>query len=286
MERIGRLLEFATELTASNPSDPNFHERVASLLEHWSGDTRAVVVNARELLLGGMMFNLKVAKQWLDRERFLAPNSKEDFEEVVRKYLGESVNTLQLNSLTPRERQAAMVAKMSAKRRGGALPGTAPSKRRGKQAGESAPAEVAPAEEVPAEPLKIVTCLQGGVTVEGAEAYVAAFTKKISQGSVVKEDLERVLAYMVRPESAELQRLGAKAMQDRMVPFGDNLYKLWEMKPTEATDLSLRTKAVKDARVYFIKLPDNTLGIVGIEPRDKQDEFTRNISVRGRRPGK
>ena len=58
---------------------------------------------------------------------------------------------------------------------------------------------------------------------------------------------------------------------------------------TELTRGRSRT-APEDGRgqelcVYFIKLSDNTWGIVGFEPRAKQDEFLRTVRVKIK-PGK
>lgn len=73
-----------------------------------------------------------------------------------------------------------------------------------------------------------------------------------------------------------------------MVKFGtedepDKLWNLWELKPTEAAGLPTKTAIAKTLRVYFIKMGNDTLGIVGIKPRSEQDKFLKQVRVKLKR---
>jgi hypothetical protein len=188
------------------------------------------------------------------------------------RYVDDYAKKVQLNTLSLPERQAAMLAKAAAKRRSGAIPGTTSRNRKE----QSEP--IAAAEAPPAEPLKLVTCnLTNGTAVEGVKGLVADFLNRASQGEEATEDIKRVLDHMTRVDLPESHPHGIKFLR-LFVRFAGERYKLLEMKPP-AAGLSLRAEAVKSSRVYFIKLPDATLGIVGIEPRAKQAEFLRNLKT-------
>lgn len=149
---------------------------------------------------------------------------------------------------------------------------------------------VTPTAEGPREPAKIVVCNLNNYSIEEDLATtVDDFMATAGQGNItVREDIERMLRFMARRDLPPTQRRGVKPILGSLVKFGleddpDKLWRFFEFKPTEAAGLSLRTSVAKNSRVYFIKLDDDTIGIIGIKPRAEQDAFLRYIRVKAKR---
>lgn len=137
------------------------------------------------------------------------------------------------------------------------------------------------------EPLKLVTCNLSDFSVaEGVDGLIDTFVQRASQGNVtLRGDLERILNFMARTDLPPQHRRGVKAIQGQKVRFGteeepDKLWDFFEMKPTDAAGLSTKTSIAKNLRIYFIKMGNDALGIIGIEPRANQEAFLKSIRVK------
>jgi hypothetical protein len=131
-----------------------------------------------------------------------------------------------------------------------------------------------------------VTCnLNDQSTTEGVEGIISNFLQKTNPGdTALKEDLDRMTQFMARTDLPTNFRRGIKPIRGAQVRFGDDgkLWEFFEFKPTEAAGLSLRTGTAKGSRIYFIKMAENTLGIIGLEPRSNHENFLKQIRVKAK----
>jgi hypothetical protein len=142
-----------------------------------------------------------------------------------------------------------------------------------------------PSEEVLPEPPKLVTCnLADGTTVDGIDGIIADFTAEASQGGATfMRDLERSLKFFVRVDLPLTQRRGKHKMVDTGVRFNGDILPLWEYKPFDAAGLGLKADAIKGMRLYYVELPDNTYGVIAMQPRAQQEQFLKKVRVKIKR---
>jgi hypothetical protein len=138
--------------------------------------------------------------------------------------------------------------------------------------------------------MKLLTCnLNDHTTTEGVEGLIAEYMQEVGQqgNKHLREDLEKIVAFMADTDLVENSRRGVKPIGGTQVRFGaeDKLWDFLEFKPSAATDLTLKTRQAKNSRTYFIRLDGETLGLMGIKSRSKQDMFIRSIRDRRKRRG-
>jgi hypothetical protein len=273
--RIRKLSEFAMAVADLPPGDEALAARMASSVDQWPVGERQIVLGVREMLIGGMATNFTLAGQRLKENYFTWEGDLlAEFRKNADFFFKDMLRRIQLNTLSPQGRARMTVLRAQTGR-----------KRPTKQRKEKPEADAAQDEEVLREPPKLVTCnLDDGTTIDGIDEVVAGFIEETSQGgSTVKQDLERSLEFFVRIDLPPTQRRGTHKMVDTGVRFNDKILPLWEYKPFDAAGLSLRTDVVKGMRLYYIKLPDNTYGVIAMQPRAQQEEFLKKVRVKIKR---
>jgi hypothetical protein len=273
--RIRKLSEFAIAVAGLSPGDEALAGRIASSVDQWPVGERQIVLGVREMLLGGMATNFTLASLRLKENYFTWEGDLlAEFKRNADLFFKDMVRRVQLNTLSPQGRARMAVLRAQTGRR-----------RPAKQARKVEPDAAGKDEEVLREPPKLVTCnLDEGTTADGIDGIVSGFIEETSQGgTTVKQDLERSLEFFVRADLPPTQRRGTHKMVDTGVRFNDAILPLWEYKPFDAAGLSLRTDVVKGMRLYYIKLPDNTYGVIAMQPRSQQEEFLKKVRVKIKR---
>lgn len=269
-------------LAAANKSEhgDEFRAHLASLADIWTPGERQVIVGVRELLIGGMAVNFTLAQQRLEDAFYFEENTDEMFRRSYDTFMKDMIKHWEGMITSPQLRIQFTQLKAQVGRR-------RPNAKQRRAAAEAQQAETAAAtKEVETnEPPILATCdLTDGTTVEGIDEIKANFIENASQGNVtVPQDVEKIFDFMVRTDLPSTHRRGVKIIREVGVRMGEKIHPLWEFKPLEAAGLSLRTNVAKNSRVYFVKLPDNVWGIVGFEPRARQDEFLKSVRVKIKR---
>jgi hypothetical protein len=95
----------------------------------------------------------------------------------------------------------------------------------------------------------------------------------------VRQDVDAMLKFLARNDLPAAHRRGIFTVQQTSVRFPvgeageEKELKVYEMKPTMASGLPLVTDVVKNSRVYFVRLGNDTIGILGIQPKTRQKAF-------------
>lgn len=282
LAKVRRLATFVTTfLGAPQDNKAEFYNRMVSALNTWPAEALEAVIDSRATLADRMNIHLQRAARWLkDNSLAEVSDPKANLDGSLVNLVNEFLKRAHISGPAKAE---IMRLRAGAKRRKGPQ-GTGPSKAR---RGKSGPQAQAATAEVSQEPLKVVTChLNDHTMSEGVQGLIDDFVTRASQGDVsVRQDLERMVQHMARTDLPPTQRRGFVAIQGSRVRFGedDRLWDFFEFKPSEAAGLSLRTTPAKTSRIYFIRLDDGSIGVIGIEPRSEQDAFLQRIKNKTKR---
>jgi hypothetical protein len=286
LAKVQQLVKMLRAFHSGQPEDkPNFYNRMVSLLDNWPQAQRQVVIDARQMLVDRMEAKLGRTSRALRDGDFIIDNPGAAFNDSVT-YLSDAM--LSRAIVTPQNRAEIMRLRAiySMRKRGRQTP------RRERRRDRAKNDETAAAQETgPREPAKIVVCNLNDYSIsESPDVLLDELAARFSQGNTIRDDFAKMLNFMVRRDLPPTHRRGVKSMTGILVRFGtdeepDKLWNLFELKPSDAAGLSLRTDIAKHSRVYFIKYSENTLGIIGIKPRSEQEEFIKSIRIKAKRRG-
>lgn len=276
---------------SGQPADADgFYKLMVDNLDMWPVAQRQVISDARAFLRDRLESRLKRISFALREDDFIVDNPREAFSASFGRLADVMLKRI---PVTPQNRRIVMQlrAQAASAKRGRATPRR--EERRSARRGKNGAKEITASEvEGPREPSKIVACNLNNYSInEDPSSMIDTFVEGASQGNItIREDINRMLNFMARRDLPPAHRRGIKVINGSKVKFGleddpDKLWDFYEFKPTEAAGLSLRTNVARNTRVYFIKIDADTIGIIGIQPRTKQDEFLRAIRVKSKRRG-
>lgn len=277
---LAKVRQFAKFVTAFADTSPDtkaaMYERMAARLDEWPEPQLEVVQEARQALLNSMNENFSRAGVWLQNNKLAGRgNLEEGFQDAVTGALRIVAKKVQLD---PRARLALMQAGINIH----GNPRRGKQKRQGQTRQQITPPAtevVSVNPEIQPEPLKLMTYnLNDYTTTDGVEDLVNGFIESTRPGdTALREDLAKMFDFMVRTDLPPTHRRGVKPIRATQVRFGEDLLDFSEFKPTEAAGLPLKTRTAKESRVYFIKPDDETIGVIGLEPRSEQNNFINRI---------
>lgn len=274
LSRLHRLGKFIVAFEGAEPdSKTSFYERLAAVLGDWPAEERGLVLEARLGLGQALDLNLNRSLRNL-KEQGVIPTD-EDLARAFEHSVDAFINELIKRQTGPAK---AELLQLRTRRRTPKLlrveqkPPKEP-KVKGKPTGKPTP-------EVRREPIVLVGCnLKEGVTTDGVESVVEAYMDRIGQkgNQAIRADVEKMLHHLARTDLPPTQRRGIQPLDRHALRFGEDgkLWRVYEMQPSRAAGLSLRSNRVKDSRVYYIELDDKRWGVFGIGLRSEQDEFLR-----------
>lgn len=284
--KIGKLMTFAKKLLGDGIEPTEVYRRMVEEYDSWPVAQQQVVHNGRQVLLDRLDANLDLATKFAKSLCLITEGDHGD--ELAANYKSLADILLRNITVTPDIRAEVLRLRASAKRGR-----QTPRRQREKSVKKGVEAEAATREaEEPRKPLNLVTCnLATYDTTEGVDGLIDQYLENVSQGNeTLRKDVEAVLAFMRRTDLPPDFNRGTKKMENVFVRFGtpedpDKIWQLWEMKPKEASGLPTKTPNAKDLRVYYIKLNDDTLGIINLSPRSQQDEVIKGIRVKVKNRG-
>jgi hypothetical protein len=278
--KIKQLGQFATAIAGGGT------EMMANSLEVWPADQRHTIQQLRNALMERITINQANAVRWLQEKEMLPPADPKS--ELESRALTLIEDILKRVPITAEDKPYIMACKATIK-----------SKRRRKheqrlaeqQATHSATvAASAEKSEESLDPYTMMTVDLGSQeSLEGVDYMVDAFLEGLGQqgDTKLREDVDKMFTYLARRDLPTTHRRGKKKLDNCHVRYKDGgeekRWQLWEFKPTEAAGLSLRSGTAKDSRIYYVELNDDTLGIVGFEPRSKQEEFLKSVRLKTKR---
>lgn len=253
-----------------------FYERLAAIVQDWPIGERNIVQAWRSELGKSLSFNLIEAEQSMREGGLISGEDPASaFERSIDYFIEQ---------LIPRQTGAAKAGllQLRTKRRTPKLLRVDESPPKKERKGDDKPTP-----EVRRDPIELVSCnLQDGTTSPGTEPMIAAYLEKIGQqgSTVIREDIEHALRHLARTDLPPTRRRGIKHLDRFVLRFGENeeSWEVYELKPTVAAGLSMRSDTAKNSRVYFIKLEGNKWGIFGIGLRSEQEEFLRRTCIKAK----
>ena len=263
------------------------YNRMVETIDSWPHAQRQVITDARQTLQNNLETLQKIFTGTLKDSSFLLENPKQEFEDSMDDLAEQVVRRAQI--ISPKDKYEMMRLRTNMKRGR-----TTPRRQRDKQSGRELAQSYldSPEGEIITEPAKISTCNTNNNSITpGVEGLIDTFVKFISQNQEkVREDLANMVTFLARRDLPPEQPRGVKTIGGAKVRFStvanpDKLWTLYEFKPTEAVGLPTKTQIAKQSRIYFIKLDDGSIGVVGIEPRDKQNAFLRSIRIKAKGRG-
>ncbi len=290
LAKIQQLVKCVYFMNGQPTNTAEFYKRMVDNLDVWPAAQQQVIIDARTLLRERLENRLRRVVTALRTDDFIIDDPEDAFE-VSFERLADAL--LRRTQITPQNKFEVMNLRSVISARRGRTASKRAARRAARKDNDSGDAQQAPAapETSPREPSKIVACNLNDYSIEDVSSMVDGFVEGASQGdTTIREDVDRMLCFMARRDLPPVHRRGVKIINGAKVKFGteDNPDKLWdfyEFKPTEAAGLSLRTNVAKKARIYFIKIDTDTIGVIGIQPRAKQDEFLRAIRIKIKRRG-
>ncbi len=275
--KLRRLAGFTMAVStddAAAQDSPALHQRMVDVLPAWPIAEQQAVAEGREPLANAVSYRFNLATAWLHELDFFTPDLLLRFEERA---IALHLKAVPARGVNPKSRISIAGLRARAKKLNTLI--SAREKERKSAAEASSEAEP--------EPIKLVTYhLNNDTTTEGIDGLITAFVEKVSQGKdSVTEDLRKIEQYLTNPAKKQTAKRGFKTIQGTRASVtldGDKKsVTLYELKPADAdnSELSLSTVA-RDCRVLFVKLDDNTLGILDIVPRSDLKETLKYIARR------
>jgi hypothetical protein len=266
---------------SGQPTDLDaFYERMVNELDNWPQAQRQVVIDSRQHLRDRLDSRLNQVERTLRQGNFILDDPATAFKESCITLTDEIMKRQQVNNVNKPE----IMLRRTTEKRGRRLT----TKRERRQANQPVYQyqdsmddylEKAP------EAAEVVLCNVKRQTLEDRTVAIEEFVSATSQGAAVREDVGRMLDFLARRDIPVTQRHSIKALVDAHVRFGteenpDKLWRIFRFKPTMAPELSIQSTIAKNARVYFIKMDDGTIGVLGVKLRSEQDEFLRSVQSR------
>ena len=287
LAKVQQLVKFLYVFSGQPANRVEFYARMVNQLDTWPAAQLQVIREARQFLSERLENRVARMTRVLRQDDFIIDDPKAAFQQSLDR-IGEEI--LRRAVIHPSNKAMIMQlrAKIASEKRGRAT--SRRDERRAARKGRDEEVVTAAVEDGPREPAKIVICNLNDYSIgEDPTTAIDEFVAAASQGNVtVRQDIERMLSFMARRDLPPTHRRGVKPILGAVVRFGledepDKLWNFFEFKPTEAAGLPLKTNVAKNSRVYFIKLDDDTIGVIGIKPRADQEAFLRSIRVRTKR---
>jgi hypothetical protein len=287
--RIRQLGTFGLAFAGQSTEDKAaFYDRMAATLDEWPAAERQVIVESRQVILDALEANANRAATWLREFGFIADaDPLTVFSESIDDLILEVVKRQKLSG-------PALVGIMQVMQQRGLHKRSRTSSRQRRDERKGGTETQAPSAEAAEEdrtpPTMITLNLNDHTSVDGVGGLIEEFVTKTSQGNdgKIRADLERMIQYMHRTDLPPGERRGVKIISNITITFlpDGQPRRLHEFKPSDAPGLPTGTNVGKNCRIYFIKLPNNVIGVVGIKPRADQDEFLRGLRAKAKRaPG-
>lgn len=293
IEKIGQLVPHIDDYNRTlgiTMGKDEIYKVLASTVDSWPAAQRQIILEERNKMIDRFSGNLVKLFQTLDNAGFLSgdpANSGYEFGDSVKNYFEEIARRSQVT----REAKAQIVAQRAQAGIGKKRPKTATKRQKNRQDkvlraknDRFRKFQELWGEEVEPEPIKLVTYDSGEEGfIDNVDSMVEKYMKTIGQqgNEVLRQDLNKILEYMSVPDRPVDQPDGIKHIKKpSRLQIGDGSYRLFELKPTEATGLPLRDDFAKRMRVYFCSTGPKTRCIINILRRADHDEFLDDLRKR------
>lgn len=296
IEKVGQLLPFVDAYNLVMGGQVNRDEickALALTVDSWPPDRRQIVVEERNKLVERLSANLLKLYNALNANGFIGQDTQDArdlFYESVENYSNEYIKRMQVHNVSNKATLVAVRAQAGTHKKRSKTTQTKAQKRRRAQAESVRKSRLQElqnlwGEEYEPEPLKLVQYdSKNNIFSDSVEPMINEYMESLSQqgNQQLRQDLRSMFEYMRVPDRPVDQPDGVGHIKIiSRLEIGDGQYRLFRLKPTEASGLPLHDEHSRKTRIYFSNLDSKTRCIVGIGSRPNHEKFLDDLLRNG-----